>query len=62
MNNSDIVLTEDQMNVLSKGLKFAATPRSLNMIEIITNTEQSLYGAPELTKQLAISEINTLYI
>ena len=46
------------MNILSKGLKFVPTPSSLNIIEVITNTEKSLFSAPTVIKQAAISEIS----
>jgi hypothetical protein len=59
INKSDIELTQDQLKVLSKSLKFAITPKSINTIDLITNVECSLYTVPTLTKQLAISAINT---
>ncbi|CAF1234320.1 unnamed protein product [Rotaria sordida] len=59
VNNSDVILTEDQLKVLSKGLKFALTPRSINIVDLITNTENSLNNVPNVTKQLAVSEIST---
>ncbi|CAF1454244.1 unnamed protein product [Rotaria sordida] len=59
VNNSDVILTEDQLKVLSKGLKFALTPRSINIVDLITNTENSLNNVPNVTKQLVVSEIST---
>ena len=62
INQSNEELTKCQLNVLSKGLKFAVTPKSINIINIITNVESSICTEPtipKITKQLAVSEIST---
>ncbi|CAF4198778.1 unnamed protein product, partial [Rotaria sordida] len=62
LNKSNIQLTEYQLQVLSKGLKFAQTPNTINVVDIIANVESSLCTVPtipKITKQLAISEITT---
>jgi len=59
INKSNAQLTEAQLQVLSKGLKFAITPNSINIIDLITKTEASLNTTPNNIKQQAISEINT---
>ena len=62
INQSDVQLTKSQLEVLSKGLKFAVKPKSLNIIDIMTNAESSICtepSIPKLTKQLAVSEIST---
>ena len=59
VNISKAVLPNIQLNVLSKGLKYVPTPSSLNVTDIITNSEKSLYNAPTIIKQAAIAEIST---
>ena len=59
INKSTVNLTKIQLEVLAKGLKFVPTPKSINVIDMITNTERSLFSTPKHTKQLAISEITT---
>lgn len=39
-------------------MKFVPTPTSINIVDIITNTEKSLYPATKPVKQAAIAEIN----
>ena len=60
VNISKAVLMDIQLNVLSKGLKYVPTPSSLNVTDIITNSEKSLYNAPTIIKLAAIAEISTL--
>ncbi len=45
--------------MLSKGLKFVPTVKSINVVDVITNTEHALSSASRLPKQLAINEIST---
>ena len=59
VNKSNTALSQSQLAVLSKGLKYVPTPKSINVVNVIANTEQALRSAPHLTKQLAISEIST---
>ncbi|CAF2990126.1 unnamed protein product [Rotaria sp. Silwood2] len=59
INISDKILKNEHLKILSKGLKFVPTPTNLNIIDIITNAEKSLYSASLTNKQLAISEIST---
>ncbi|CAF4083756.1 unnamed protein product, partial [Rotaria sordida] len=59
VNMSKTVLTHEQMYVLSKGLKYVPTPSSLNVIDIITNSEKSLFNVPKIFKQAAFAEIST---
>ena len=53
------MLSDDQLQILSKGLKFATTPININIVDIIANTEKSLFSMPAGIKQMAISEIST---
>lgn len=62
VNMSDIQLSEIQKQVLSKGLKFVPMPRSIDVVETITNTEKSMSSAPVNIKQAAISEISTFIL
>ncbi|CAF1501420.1 unnamed protein product [Rotaria sordida] len=59
VNLSDHNLTQDQISLLSKGLKFIPTPKQMNVINFITNTESALSYTPTTIKQAAISEITT---
>jgi hypothetical protein len=59
VNISNVNLTEQQVEILEKGLKFVPTPNTINPIEYITNTEQALFTTPTLIKKAAISEITT---
>lgn len=59
INISNIQLNEVHRTVLSKGLKFVPTQRSIKVMDVITNVEHALSSAPQLTKQIAISEIST---
>ena len=58
VNLSGINLSKKHLQALSKGLKFVPTPSSLNIVEVITNTEKSLFSAPVIVKRAAISEIS----
>jgi hypothetical protein len=58
INNSSIYLNNEHLQVLSKGLKFVPTASSFNLVDIITNTEKSLYSIPKLIKKAAIAEIS----
>ncbi|CAF1330184.1 unnamed protein product [Didymodactylos carnosus] len=57
VNNSNKTLTEQQLNVLEKGLKYVPTPKSIDLVDIITNVETSLKLTPKILKQVAISEV-----
>jgi hypothetical protein len=59
INMSKIQLNQQQMQVLSKGLKFVPTPNSINAINNIVNCEKSLFSVPVIIKNAAISEIST---
>lgn len=59
VNKSKRNLNEIHKVVLSKGLKFVPTQRSIKVIDVIANVEQALSTAPQLTKQTAMSEIST---
>ena len=59
VNISKIKLNEQQLKVLSKGLKFVPTPTNINTVATITNCEKYLYSTPKLIKNAAISEIST---
>ncbi|CAF3361458.1 unnamed protein product [Rotaria sp. Silwood2] len=59
INISDAQLTNDQLKVLAKGLKFIITPKALNIVDIITNIEHALHSVTPIIKQAAIAEINT---
>ena len=56
INKSKFDLTNEQLQILSSGLKFVPTPTLLNTTEIITNTEKSLFSAPRILKGTAIAE------
>ena len=58
INKSKFKLTNEQLQILSKGLKFVPTSTSLNTTEIITNTEKSLFSASRILKDTAIAEIS----
>jgi len=58
VNLSNINLSNKHLEILSKGLKFVPTPSSLNIIEVIANTENSLYSASTIIKRAAIAEIS----
>ncbi|CAF3315909.1 unnamed protein product [Rotaria socialis] len=59
INISKIHLSQEQLKVISKGLKFVPTPRSINTITTVVNCEKSLFSTPKLIKSAAISEIST---
>ncbi|CAF4865100.1 unnamed protein product, partial [Rotaria magnacalcarata] len=59
INRSKIHLSQDQLKVISKGLKFVPTQRSINTITTVVNCEKSLFSTPKLIKSAAISEIST---
>ncbi|CAF4298905.1 unnamed protein product, partial [Rotaria sordida] len=59
INISKIHLSQEQLKVISKGLKFVPTPTSINTITTVVNCEKSLFSTPKLTKSAAISEIST---
>ena len=58
INKSKKILTDTQLKVLSKGLKFISTTESINITNIITNIEYSLKKASDIIKQAAISQIS----
>ena len=49
INKSSEKLTKYQLQVLSKGLKFAKTPKTINVVDIISNVESSLCTIPKIT-------------
>ncbi|CAF5068029.1 unnamed protein product [Rotaria sp. Silwood1] len=51
------MFSEQQLKVLEKGLKYVPTPKSIDLVDIITNVETSLNSIPKIVKQTAISEI-----
>ncbi|CAF4045091.1 unnamed protein product [Rotaria sp. Silwood1] len=57
INLSNTNLNKQQLNVLSKGLKFVPTPQSINIITTITNCETGVQNTPHIIKKAAISEI-----
>ena len=59
VNLSSKTFTEEHTKILEKSLNFIPTPKKLNCIEHITNTEQSLFHTPNLLKKAAINEITT---
>jgi hypothetical protein len=59
INMSKISLTEQHLKVLSKGLKFVPTPKTINTVSTIVNCEKSLFATPTIIKNAAISEIST---
>ena len=59
INMSKVHLSQQHLNVLSKGLKFVPTPTAINTVTTIVNCEKSLYSTPTLIKNAAISEIST---
>jgi hypothetical protein len=59
INMSKIQLSQEHLKILSKGLKFVPTPRTINTITTIVNCERSLYSTPTVIKTAAISEIST---
>ncbi|CAF5155026.1 unnamed protein product, partial [Rotaria sp. Silwood1] len=59
VNRSNKTFSQQQLNVLEKGLKFIPTPKTINLVDIIANTEKSLSLSPKLIKQTAILEIST---
>ena len=58
VNKSRFNLKTDHLKILSKGLKYVPTPMSLNVVDIITNTENSLHSTPKIIKTAAIAEIS----
>ena len=50
INQSDVELTKCQFEVLSNGLKFAVTPKSLDIINIIANVESSICAEQTIPK------------
>jgi hypothetical protein len=62
VNMSDIQLSNTQRQILEKGLKFVITPKSIDVIGTITNTEKSMSLAPSSMKQAAVSEISTFIL
>jgi hypothetical protein len=59
---SDVQLSEIQKQVLEKGLKFVLMPKSIDIVETITNTEKSMSSVPSNIKQAAISEVSTFIL
>ncbi|CAF1215941.1 unnamed protein product [Rotaria sordida] len=59
INISKIHLSQQQLKVISKGLKFVPTPTSINTITTVVNCEKSLFSTSKLIKSAAISEIST---
>ncbi|CAF3946895.1 unnamed protein product [Rotaria sp. Silwood1] len=59
VNMSKIQLNQQHLQVLSKGLKFIPTPKSINIVTNIVNCKKSLYSAPLIIKNAARSEIST---
>ena len=57
INKSSKMFSEQQLKVLEKALKYVPTPKSINLVDIITNVETSLNSTPKIIKQTAISEI-----
>ncbi|CAF2836981.1 unnamed protein product [Rotaria sp. Silwood2] len=51
------MFSEQQLKVLEKGLKHVPTPKSINLVVIITNVETSRNSIPKIIKQSAISEV-----
>jgi sporulation protein YlmC with PRC-barrel domain len=57
---SKIQLSEQQhIQLLSKGLKFVPTPRSINTVNNIFNCEKSLFSATLIIKNAPVSEMST---
>lgn len=59
INMSNRTLSIEQLGTLAKGLRFIPTPKTINIIDTITNTETALTRAPKILKQTAISEVVT---
>ena len=59
VNLSDVSLSPDHLQVLSKGLKFVPTPSSLNVVEMICSTEKALYAMTPIFQRAAVAEITT---
>jgi hypothetical protein len=60
VNMSKIQRSDQQhIQVLSKGLRFLPTPRSINTVNNIVNCEKSLFSAQLIIKNAAISEMST---
>ncbi|CAF4578159.1 unnamed protein product [Rotaria sp. Silwood2] len=59
INISKIHLSQEQLKVISKGLKFVPTPTKINTITTVVNCEKSLFSTSKLIKNAAISEIST---
>ena len=59
VNLSDVSLSTDHLQVLSKGIKFVPTPSSLNVIEMICSTEKALYSMTPILQRAAVAEITT---
>ena len=62
INLSKTKLSNKHLDVLSKGLKFVPTTTSFDFVEMIANTEVSLYSAPTNIKKAAIAEISEFAI
>ncbi|CAF1450126.1 unnamed protein product [Rotaria sordida] len=62
VNESNVVLSDECLNVLSKGLKFIPTPLYINTVEVISNVEKSLSYVPLPFKRSAIAEISTFML
>ena len=59
VNISKTKLNQEQLKVLSKGLKFIPTPTNINIVTTIANCEKYLYSTSKTIKNAAISEITT---
>ena len=59
INISKIHLSQEQLQVRSEGLKFVATPTTINTITTVVNCEKSLFSTSKLIKSAPISEIPT---
>ena len=52
-------MNQEQLNVISKGLKFVPTPTTINAITTVVNCEKALFSTPKIITNAAISEITT---
>ena len=44
------MFSEQQLKVLGKGLKYAPTPKSIDLVDIITNVATCLNSTPKVIK------------
>jgi hypothetical protein len=58
MNTSNIKVSGKQLRILEKGLNYVPTPKTLDLIEYINNTEKSLFTTPALINPETPTYIN----